>query len=224
MHLLKENPLFSKQEHLAYGFPVRIELVFERNTACSWRFSSVRKEHFVTKAYSADLKKHMYLWKEYHLCWKLEHIVHCLPVRIEIVFERNTACQWGFSRGITAHYDPNRPIQLSWLDTCISRKKTIYSWKWSIKHVVFMWELSYFSKGILPACQGFQVGDMHIYFKIHLFSWVEETHVALEGKASLLEAGTCNTLFPCENWVSFWKEYCLPISVFKVEKCSFCSK
>jgi hypothetical protein len=31
-------------------------------------------------------------------------------------------------------------------------------------------------------------------------------------------------LFPCENWVSFWKEYFLQIIVFKVAIHSFCCK
>jgi hypothetical protein len=42
-------------------------------------------------------------------------------------------------------------------------------------------------------------------------------------KTICVEAGVSSTLFCCENWVHFWKEYFLPISVFKVEKCSFCS-
>jgi hypothetical protein len=60
--------------------------------------------------YSAELKKHMHLSKENHVCYTVEHIAHCVPVRIELVL-----------------------------------------------------------KGILPAQQGFQWGEMHILFQIVLF-------------------------------------------------------
>jgi hypothetical protein len=40
----------------------------------------------------------------------------------------------------------------------------------------------------------------------------------------VLETGASSTLFTCETWVRFWKEYFLQIIVFKVEKCSYCSK
>jgi hypothetical protein len=47
-------------------------------------------------------------------------------VRIELVFERNTAFPAGFSRGRNTQFAPNRPIQLSLRNTCNSPKKTIY--------------------------------------------------------------------------------------------------
>jgi hypothetical protein len=47
------------------------------------------------KVYSAELKKHMYLSKENHLCYMLQHLVHCFPVSVQSVFERNTSCNLG---------------------------------------------------------------------------------------------------------------------------------
>jgi hypothetical protein len=38
-------------------------------------------------AYSAEWKKHMYLSKENHLHYKLQHQGQCFPVKIELVFK-----------------------------------------------------------------------------------------------------------------------------------------
>jgi hypothetical protein len=83
---------------------------------------------------------------------------------------------------------------------------------------------SRFLKWILPANHGFQGKGMLILYQIDLFRWVEEIHVSLKRTVSMLDAAACNTLFPCENWINFWKEYCLPITVYKGEKLTFCSK
>jgi hypothetical protein len=47
-------------------------------------------------AYSAKLKKHKNLSKENHVCQKQEHLAHCFPVSIEVVFERNTLANHSF--------------------------------------------------------------------------------------------------------------------------------
>jgi hypothetical protein len=47
--------------------------------------------------------------------------------------------------------------------------------------------------------------------------------VSFVRKQSMLEAGGSSTLFPCENWVSFWKEYCLPLWVLKHEELHNCA-
>jgi hypothetical protein len=70
-------------------------------------------------------------------------------------------------------------------------------------------KLSSFLNRILPENLTFQGGERLILFQNDLFSWVEVTHVSHKRKESMLEAEACSTLFPCENWVSFWKEYCL---------------
>jgi hypothetical protein len=64
-------------------------------------------------ANSAEFKKHMYLSKEKSLYLKLEHLAHCFPVRIELVFEWTTACPSGSPRGRNAQFVPNMPRQLS---------------------------------------------------------------------------------------------------------------
>jgi hypothetical protein len=43
------------------------------------------------QAYSTELKKCMYLLKETHVWSKKDHLAHCFPVRVELVFERNTS-------------------------------------------------------------------------------------------------------------------------------------
>jgi hypothetical protein len=54
-------------------------------------------------------------------------------------------------------------------------------------------------KGILPANHTFEAGERLILSQIGLFSSIEETHGSLSGKSSMLEAGTCSSLLPCEN-------------------------
>jgi hypothetical protein len=51
---------------------------------------------------------------------------------------------------------------------------------------------------MLPANQTLHGGDRLIFFNVDLFSYVEETHVSLQRKSSLLEAGASCTWFPCE--------------------------
>jgi hypothetical protein len=45
------------------------------------------------QAYSAEVKKHIDLSKENHLCLKLQHLANWFPVRTELVFERNNSCK-----------------------------------------------------------------------------------------------------------------------------------
>jgi hypothetical protein len=44
-------------------------------------------------------------------------------MRIELGFEMNTSCQSEFSRYIKAHFDPNKPILLSWINTLSLKRK-----------------------------------------------------------------------------------------------------
>jgi predicted membrane-bound dolichyl-phosphate-mannose-protein mannosyltransferase len=90
--------------------------------------------------------------------------------------------------------------------------------------MVSLWELSYFVKGMLPAYQGFQAVELLILFQIGIFSWIEETHVSLEWKPSMLDSRASSTLLPYENSVSFLNEYILQLRFFKVEGGSFCYK
>jgi hypothetical protein len=66
-------------------------------------------------------------------------------------------------------------------------------------------------------------GKAH-FVHIDLFSLVEETHVYLQRTPSVLEAGASSTLFPCENWGSFWMECFLQLRCFKEEIDSLFSK
>jgi hypothetical protein len=55
------------------------------------------------------------------------------------------------------------------------------------------------------------------------FAEVKKTHVSLKRKPSILETGASSTFFSCANRVNFWKNYFMQITIFMVEKCSFCS-
>jgi hypothetical protein len=79
-------------------------------------------------------------------------------------------------------------------------------WSWIILHIVLWFIENHSSQG----------GDRLCLLPRSLFSWVEETHVSIERKPSMLLVGSPSTLFPCETWVMFWKEYFLKIIVFKV--------
>jgi hypothetical protein len=51
------------------------------------------------EAYSSQLKKHMYVSKENHLCYKQEHQAHCFTFRIELVFQEMHPTTWLFQSG-----------------------------------------------------------------------------------------------------------------------------
>jgi hypothetical protein len=67
---------------------------------------------FLNKDYSVELNKHMYLFKGKHLCWKLQYLAHCFPLRTELVFKeilRETfILSWRY-----ALFNSKSPIQLS---------------------------------------------------------------------------------------------------------------
>jgi hypothetical protein len=50
-------------------------------------------------------------------------------------------------------------------------------------------------KAILPANPIFPGGVRLFLFQIGLFSYLEEAHISLKGKPSVLEAGSSSTLF-----------------------------
>jgi hypothetical protein len=112
------------------------------------------------KAYYAELKKHMYLYKGNHLCQMLHHVAHCFTMRTELNCERNTSCNLGVSRSWYALFASNTPIELSWRKTCISIKKSMCVRSGSIGHKVSLWEWKKFFKGILPANHTFQSRDI----------------------------------------------------------------
>jgi hypothetical protein len=219
MHILFQIDLFSwieethvslerKPSKLEGGasstlLPVRIVWLLERNAFCESEFSRGRIPHFVQnrpmqlswRNTCISLKKTIYVWR-----WSIKHVFSCDNW---VVFKRNTACLSGFNSGRNAHFVPNRPIQLSWRNTCTSWKKTIEVRRRSIKQVISQSELSQFLKGILPSNQGNKRWEMLIFFQIGLFIWIVETDVSVKRKVSMLEGGKSGTLFPSENWVSF---------------------
>jgi hypothetical protein len=55
--------------------------------------------NFSKQAYSAELKKHMYLLKESHVYKKQKHLAPCFPVSILLTFEWNLTAYQGFQVG-----------------------------------------------------------------------------------------------------------------------------
>jgi hypothetical protein len=76
-------------------------------------------------------------------------------------------------------------------------------------------------KGILPANHSFQGGDRLCLLPLGLFSSVEETHVSLQRKPTVLEAAASSTFFPCENRLRISMKYFLQLTCFKGEVGSF---
>jgi hypothetical protein len=102
-------------------------------------------------------------------------------------------------------------IKLRWGNTCISPKINISLRSRHMEHMVFLWQLHQFFIGIHPSSYNIRFGERLIFFQIGLFSSVQETHISLRRKTSMVEVGASSTLFLCENWVGFTKEYFLKI-------------
>jgi hypothetical protein len=69
----------------------------------------------------------------------------------------------------------------------------------------------------VPASYFFHCGGKLRLLLIGLFSRLEETHVSLQRKPSMLEAAAASTLFSSVTCVSFGKECFLRLWFFKVE-------
>jgi hypothetical protein len=98
-----------------------------------------RKEYFLLTGFSMGRNTHFVQNMPIQVKWRstctletkpsmleVEHLAHCFPVRIELVFERNTSCPSEFSKLINSHFVPNRPIELNWRNSFISWNKSIY--------------------------------------------------------------------------------------------------
>jgi hypothetical protein len=86
-----------------------------------------------------------------------------------------------------------------------SSKKYMNVRSWRDKHFVFRWELSYLYKRILPITQCFHGWVMStLLHRTQESAW--KKHSTSRKQMSRFEAGASSALFPCENWVSMWKE------------------
>jgi hypothetical protein len=79
------------------SFPVRIELVVGRTSFSYVGFPGGTQAVFVPNR--PIQLKHIYLFKETHLSQNQMHLAHYLPLRFELVFERNTSCNQCFQGG-----------------------------------------------------------------------------------------------------------------------------
>jgi hypothetical protein len=141
--------------------------------------------------------------------WVSLWVEYCLQIRVV--------------KGWKLTFFPNSPIQLSSRNTCISQREPS-SLESGASSTCFTLRIELVFEWMVPASQCFQGVEMYIFVQVGLLIWVEETHLSVKEKSSILEGGACSTLYLCENWASFWKEYCLPIRVFKGYKLTFCSK
>jgi hypothetical protein len=123
----------------------------------------VRKAHSCPKAYSLSWWNAWISPKE-TICVRGFSILHCLPTRVELVFERTTSCNVGFSKWCLALFLPNRPIQVSWWSTCICPTNTTYVRSRSLQNIVSVWDLNYCLKGIFLKNHSFQGVEMFILF------------------------------------------------------------
>jgi hypothetical protein len=141
---------------------------------------------------------------------------HCFPVRMSYFLKGMLSAFQDFQ--VTETFTLfNLHIQPNCRNTCISWKKTSYVRSRRVLHIVSLWELSYFLKRMLAASLGFHVEEASTLFKISLFTWIEETRISLVRKPCMVEAAVSCTLFPYDNWVSFWR--LLPVSPdFQKEK------
>jgi hypothetical protein len=89
-----------------------------------------------------------------------------------------------------------------------------------VYHIVLLWELSLLVKGILPTSQGFQKwGNDLLQNSSIQVNWMST--LPLVRKPLILEAGGSSTMFPCENWINFQKEYYLLLRVFNMRNITF---
>jgi hypothetical protein len=121
--------------------PSVLEAVASRKLFLCEKWVSLGKEYFLKirwfeletgtlcskTAYSTEVEKHMCDSKEHHLWQKLQHLVHCLPLRTELVvkeeFLQSTVfkvqkgsfrCKKAYSVKLKKHvYLPKKPIYLS---------------------------------------------------------------------------------------------------------------
>jgi hypothetical protein len=161
-------------------FPMRTELVFERNSCKKLQFSRWRKAHFVPKGAIQQRWRNTCISPKKTIYVRSSSIYHIVSlVRIELGLEGNTSCNLPVSMWRKVLFAPNRPTQVKWWNTCISVKKIIYVRSKIMSCLVFLWELKWFLKGLLPANHSCQGGEMLILCQIGLFSWLEETLVSL---------------------------------------------
>jgi hypothetical protein len=218
---LKKNHEYEKQEGLPHCFPVKIQLACERNTAYFSGITNVRNMTFLQNSCiqekgsstvslerkSSNLEvgesstffsceKWVSLLKEY--LW-FESILkwenHSLYEKYCFRWNGKTLVSYG-------------PIQ------CVKGG--------SVLHLVSLWELSYLLKGILPTSQCFHVWGTWALCNISIEVNGTST-VSLLRKPSMWEAGGSSTMFPCENFLNYWKEHCLPLSVLMCEEHELCA-
>lgn len=160
--------------------------------------------------------------KENHLGYNLQQLAPYFPVRIEVVFERNTPSFHRFQRGESVLFFH---IGLfSWVEeTHVPHQKNDPTWRKQHLAYSFSWELSYIGRDYFLQLTWLNLDTGTVCSKWANFAEVKKNHVSLKRKPSILEAVASSTFFSCETRVNFWKNYFMQITIIMVEKCSFCS-
>jgi hypothetical protein len=116
---------------------------------------------------------------------------------------------------------------------------SLFRWVWET-HVSLQGKWYTLAASNLPHCfllsielvfesNTFSKSEFSSYRKAHFvqrggFGSIEDRHVSLLTIPSMLQTAAITTLFPCKNWLSFWKDYYWQLLSFTVEIVSVCFK
>jgi hypothetical protein len=124
MYLLEEYILTQKLVCPTHCFPLRTELMCEKNTPDMLEMSSGRNIFFMETCLTAEWKRHVS--HENNTIWVGAGLpCTMLPFRIELTYKRNATYLSAFLSGRTFHFMEGSPILLNWGDIWISWKNTM---------------------------------------------------------------------------------------------------
>jgi hypothetical protein len=110
---------------------VSIELVFERKIGCQTGISKLKTHILFHIGLCSWVEETHVSLERKPLTLEGGEFTTLFPCENRVSFERSNACPTRFSMGIIAQFVPNRPIHLSWRNTCIW-KEIIYVRRWSM--------------------------------------------------------------------------------------------
>jgi hypothetical protein len=172
------------------------------------------------------MEKHICLMEQNNLCYRQECLAHCFSLRIELHFERNTAHHSGLSRMRNITIVLNNSTEVNGRSTVfLGRKSPMLerggtSILFPCENCVSLWKVY-----LLSEC--FEGVNHSLYGKSPLqMKWRNTFNKCVSYKItqSVLESRVSSTFFPYDNWVTFGKEYCLPLRVFWNEEHHLCEK
>jgi hypothetical protein len=154
--------------------------------------------------------------KKKHECKKHEGLRHCFPVRLHLASERNTAYLSGISNVRSITFVWNSSIQVNGSNTVspVRKSSTLEAGGSSTLFSCEKWG------GLLKEYLRFESilkwKNHSLYVKYLLQVKWRNTSILWQNTMCSIEARVCCILF--ENWITYWKEYCLPLSLFMCEE------